>query len=407
MRAYERLLKYVVVRTPGNEKSTSVPSDPCQFELARALAEEMKQLGIADVEVDDKCYVYGHIPPTKGYEDRPCIGFVAHMDTVSDFVDHPICPVIHENYDGGKLALGDGQRTLDPGMFGHLPQLKGRTLITGDGTTILGVDDKAGVAEILTMAEEVQRRQIPHGKISIGFTPDEEIGRGADHFDVEKFGADFAYTVDGGAEGEIEFENFNACSADFIIKGVSVHPGSAKDIMINAAAVGCEIQSMLPEAESPAHTEGYEGFYHLTKMEGSCGKAFLSYIVRDHDREKFEERKRFLVSVAETINRKYGEKTVSLELEDEYRNMEEKIRPCFHLIENARKACRNAGVEPKTQPIRGGTDGARLSFMGLPCPNLGTGGYAFHGPYEHVTVEGMDKAVEILVCLAELYGQEK
>lgn len=405
MRAYERLLKYAVVRTPGNAESRTVPSDPCQFVLAKALAEEMKELGLEGVEVDEKCYVYGFLPATKGCEDKPKVGFIAHMDTVSDFVEHPIRPLVHEDYDGGVLALGESGRSLDPAMFGHLPGLKGKTLITSDGTTVLGADDKAGIADILTMVEEIQKKQIPHGRICVGFTPDEEIGRGADHFDLEKFGADFAYTVDGGAEGEIEYENFNACSATFTLKGVSVHPGSAKDIMINAAAVGCELQTMLPETESPAHTQGYEGFYHLTQMKGSCGEAVLSYIVRDHDFAKFEERKETLKSIAGKLNQKYGEGTVSLALKEEYRNMEEKIRPCFHLIENARKACRNAGVEPKTMPIRGGTDGARLSYMGLPCPNLGTGGYAFHGPYEHAVAEGMDKAVEILGQIVRLYGQ--
>lgn len=407
MKAYERFLKYATVMTPSDEESAAIPSSKCQFTLAELLAEEMRQLGLSDVRVDEKCYVYGYLSATPGYEDRTRLGFISHMDTVSDFTEHPIQPVIHEHYDGGKLSLGESGRTLDPAVFTHLAKLKGRTLITSDGTTILGADDKAGIASILTMAEELEKKKIPHGKICIGFTPDEEVGRGADHFDVGNFSADFAYTVDGGAEGEIEYENFNACDAVFTVTGVNVHPGSAKDIMVNAGAVACEIQSRLPEQETPAHTEGYEGFYHLIKMEGSCEKATLSYIVRDHDGETFEKRKQTLREIAAEVNQKYGENTVSLHITDQYRNMAEKIKPCFHLIENARNACKEVGVTPKVLPIRGGTDGARLSFMGLPCPNLGTGGYAFHGPYEHITVEGMDKTVKILVQLAKIYGQKR
>ena len=407
MKAYERLLKYAVVMTPSNEESDATPSSGCQFALAELLADEMKELGLSDVKVDETCYVYGYLPATPGYEDRTHLGFIAHMDTVSDFTEHPIHPLIHAHYNGAELSLGDSGRSLDPAVFTHLSSLKGRTLITSDGTTILGADDKAGIAEILTMAEKLEKEKIPHGKICIAFTPDEETGRGADHFDVKNFGADFAYTVDGGAEGEIEYENFNACSAVFTITGVNVHPGNAKDIMVNAGAVACEIQSRLPEQETPAHTEGYEGFYHLTKMEGTCEKASLSYIVRDHDAERFEKRKQTLQEITAAVNEKYGKDTVTLRIKDQYRNMAEKIRPCFHLIENAQKACKDSGTTPVVLPIRGGTDGARLSFMGLPCPNLGTGGYAFHGPYEHITAEGMDKVVEILIQLARIYGQRK
>lgn len=407
MKAYERFIKYAEVMTPSDEESASTPSSTCQFTLARLLAEEMTQLGLSGVRVDEKCYVYGYLPATPGYEDRISLGFIAHMDTVSDFTEHPVRPVIHKHYDGGNLPLDESGRTLDPAVFTHLPALKGRTLITSDGTTILGADDKAGIAEILTMAEELGQKNIPHGKICIAFTPDEEVGRGADYFDVENFGADYAYTVDGGAEGEIEYENFNACDAVFTAAGVNVHPGSAKDIMVNAGVVICEIQSRLPQQETPAHTEGYEGFYHLTKLEGTCEKGVLSYIVRDHDGERFEKRKQTLREIAAEMNQKYGENTVALHIKDQYRNMAEKIKPCFHLIENAQKACKEAGITPKVLPIRGGTDGARLSFMGLPCPNLGTGGYAFHGPYEHITVEGMDKTVDILLQLAKIYGHKK
>lgn len=405
MRAYERLLEYVKIKTPSDENSDSTPSSSCQFELAERLVEEMKELGIENAEVDSKCYVYGTIPATEGYEKCPGLGFIAHMDTVAEFTEHEIHPVLHKNYDGNSLTFDEGGRMLDTALFPHLKKLAGRTLITGDGTTILGADDKAGIAEIMTMAEQILQNDIPHGKICIAFTPDEEIGRGADAFDVKRFGADFAYTVDGGAEGEIEYENFNACEAVFEVRGVNVHPGSAKGIMINAAAVACEIQMMLPQEETPEQTEGYEGFYHLIRLNGSCEKAELVYIVRDHDADKFAQKQQKLKEIVTAMNHKYGEDTVRLQIREQYRNMAEKIRPCFHLIENAKKACEQVGVVPKVQPIRGGTDGARLSFMGLPCPNLGTGGYAFHGPYEHITAEGMDKSTAILVELVKQYSR--
>lgn len=407
MKAYERLLKYVQIRTPSDENSDSVPSSSCQFQLAEILVSEMKEMGIGDAAADEKCYVYGHIPATPGLENSPRLGFIAHMDTVSEFTSGPIRPLIHENYDGGVLPLGDSGRSLDPAMFTHLNDLKGKSLITGDGTTILGADDKAGVAAILTMAETLLKNQIPHGPLSIAFTPDEEIGRGADHFDIPRFSADFAYTVDGGAEGEIEYENFNACEAVFTVTGVNVHPGSAKDIMVNASLIACEIQSLLPRSETPAHTAGYEGFYHLIKMNGMCEEATLSYIVRDHDSDSFERRKQVLRSIEARMNEKYGPSTVKLKIRDQYRNMAEMIRPCFHLIENARKACETVGAIPRVQPVRGGTDGARLSFMGLPCPNLGTGGYAFHGPYEHITVEDLDTVVKILTELVHIYSAQE
>lgn len=405
MRAYERLLEYVKIKTPSDETNDSTPSSTCQFELAERLVEEMKELGIEDAAVDSKCYVYGTIPATEGYEKCPKLGFIAHMDTVAEFTEHEIHPVLYKNYDGNSLTFDEGGRMLDTALFPHLKKLAGRTLITGDGTTILGADDKAGIAEIMTMAEQILQNDIPHGKICIAFTPDEEIGRGADAFDVKRFGADFAYTVDGGAEGEIEYENFNACEAVFEVRGVNVHPGSAKGIMINAAAVACEIQMMLPQEETPENTEGYEGFYHLIRLNGSCEKAELVYIVRDHDADKFAQKQQKLKEIVTAMNHKYGEDTVRLQIREQYRNMAEKIRPCFHLIENAKKACEQVGVVPKVQPIRGGTDGARLSFMGLPCPNLGTGGYAFHGPYEHITAEGMDKSTAILVELVKQYSR--
>ena len=401
----ERFLRYARVLTPSREESETVPTSECQFTLAEMLVEEMKEMGITDAEVDDKCYVYGSIPAKPGCEACPALGFIAHMDTVSDFAEHPVTPVLHPQYDGGELRLGDSGRVLKVKDFPHLPSLAGRTLITSDGTTILGADDKAGVAEILTTAERLLTENQPHGKICIGFTPDEEVGAGADHFDVERFGADFAYTVDGGAEGEIEYENFNAASAVFEVKGFNVHPGSAKDVMINAALVAMEINGSLPPQETPEHTEGYEGFYHLTDMSGSVEKAKLSYIVRDHDGANYERRLERLREIAAKCNAAYGEGTVTLTIREQYRNMAEKIRPCFHLIENACRVAEGLGISPRVQPIRGGTDGARLSFMGLPCPNLGTGGYAFHGPYEHITAEGMERSVELLLGLVEVYAK--
>lgn len=405
MRAYERLIEYVKVPTPSAEESTTHPTSQCQFDLANKLVEELKTLGAVDVRVDGHCYVYGKIPASAGYEGKTKLGFISHMDTVSDFADHAVRPLVHPDYDGEDLKLGDSGRVLEKSVFPHLSELKGRTLITSDGTTILGADDKAGIAEIMTMVEELEKRDIPHGQISIGFTPDEEVGQGADLFDVPGFGAEFAYTVDGGREGEIEYENFNASGAKIKITGFNVHPGSSKDTMINAVEVACEIQSLLPEKENPRYTEGYEGFYHLTGMKGDVACAEMEYIIRDHDAEKFAAKEAYLREVAEKMNQKYGKGTVELEIHEQYRNMAEKIQPCFHLIENAQEAARRAGIQPQVLPVRGGTDGARLSYMGLPCPNLGTGGYACHGPYEHVTAEGMDQTVELLLELVKIYSE--
>ena len=403
MRAYERLLKYVVVRTPSDENSETFPSSKCQFDLAAILVEEMKGLGIEDAHVDEHCYVYGHIPATPGYEDKTKIGFIAHMDIVADYCDHDITPVIHENYDGCDLALGTSGRALTLKDFPHLSDLKGRTLITTDGTTVLGADDKAGIAEILTLVERMKEENIPHGPISVAFTPDEEIGTGTTYFNVEEFGAEFGYTLDGGPEGEIQYENFNACKADFEITGFGVHPGSSKDTMINAALVANEINNMLPGCETPRGTEGYEGFYHLMSMSGDVTQAKMHYIVRDHDKTLFEARKNTLRLIEKDLNEKWGEGTVKLTITEQYKNMAEIIATCMHLIDNARTACENADVVPNVIPIRGGTDGCQLSFKGLPCPNLGTGGYAYHGPFEHITVEGMDLATNMLVELVKLY----
>lgn len=403
VKAYERLLKYVVVRTPSDENSETVPSSQCQFDLAHLLEEEMKELGLTDIYLEDQCYLYGKLPATEGLEDKPAIGFIAHMDTVSDFCDHDITPVITENYSGEDLALGTSGLTLSTETFPHLKDLKGRTLITSDGTTVLGADDKAGIAEILTVIEQLQEQNIPHGPICVAFTPDEEIGTGASHFDVERFGADYGYTLDGDTEGEIQYENFNACKACFDIAGVSVHPGSSKDTMINASLVAMEINSLLPGMETPRGTEDYEGFYHLVSMSGDCSKAQLNYIVRDHDKNFFEARKRTLTLIEKNLNAKWGEGTVKLTLTDQYKNMAEIIAGCMHLIDNAKQACENAGIEALILPIRGGTDGCQLSFKGLPCPNLGTGGHAYHGPYEHITIEGMDKTVAMVTELVKLY----
>lgn len=404
MRAYERFLKYVVVHTASSEESETVPTTARQFDLAKMLVSELRSIGVEDAVVDDKCYVYAHIPATPGYEDQPALGFIAHMDTVPDFSGEDVKPRLIENYDGGEIVLGNSGRSLTPEQFPHLLALKGRTLIVTDGTTVLGGDDKAGVAEIITAAERILNENIPHGRLSIGFTPDEEVGSGADNFDVALFNADFAYTVDGGCEGEIEYENFNAAGAKLKVNGFNIHPGDAKNKMINALLVAMELNAMLP-AETPANTEGYEGFFHLTDMSGNVEHAEMSYILRDHSAEIMAARKATLVHAVKVINEKYGEGTVELVLRDQYQNMVEKIKPCMHLIDNAVEVAKSLNVTPRVLAIRGGTDGARLSFMGLPCPNLGTGDFACHGPYEHVTVEGMDKCTEIILGLVRKYSE--
>lgn len=397
MKAYERLLDYVTVYTQSDPESSTVPTTDCQFDLARRLVEEMKSLGIEDARVDDKCYVYGTLPATPGWEDKKKIGFIAHMDTAPDFNGKGVKPQVIEGYDGKDVVLGSSGRVLSVENFPHLAGLKGRTLITTDGTTLLGADDKAGIAEILTAVEVLRKDKLPHGTICIGFTPDEEVGAGADHFDVKAFGADYAYTLDGGEEGEIVYENFNASEANFTVHGFNVHPGSAKNTMVNAQLVAMEINSMLPGGEVPARTEGYEGFFHLCEMEGTVEKATLQYIVRDHDMAVFRRREDMLRHIARVLNEKYGEGTVELTIREQYLNMREKVEECFEVVEKAEAAIKGLGMKPITLPERGGTDGARLSFMGLPCPNLGTGGYAFHGPYEHITAEGMERSVEIIL----------
>lgn len=404
MKAYERLLTYAKVLTPSSAASSSSPSSDCQFDLARLLKQEMEEMGLSDVYLDEHCYLYGKIPATPGLENSTSIGFIAHMDTVSDFCSAPITPCLTPDYDGSLLKLGDSGRALDPAVFPHLKDLKGRTLITSDGTTILGADDKAGIAEILTLAEILLAGEIPHGPVSVAFTPDEEVGGGAALFDFDRFGASYAYTLDGGPEGEIQYENFNGCKADFHIKGFNVHPGSSKDTMINACLVAMEINALLPGMETPRGTEDYEGFYHLMDMSGDCSQAVLHYIVRDHDASMFEARKKTLRLIEKNLNEKWGAGTVELVIEDQYQNMASIIAGCMHLIDNAKLACEKSGVTPLIIPIRGGTDGCQLSYRGLPCPNLGTGGYAYHGPFEHITVEGMDKTVSILTELVKLFA---
>lgn len=405
MRAYERFLNYVPVWTTSDETSDTVPSADRELVLARMLVEEMKGLGIADARVDDKGYVYGHIPATPGCEDKPSLSLVAHMDTVADASGENIKPQIIENYDGKDVVLKGSGDILKVDEFPYLAELKGRTLITTDGTTLLGADDKAGIAEILTVAEEIIKEGLPHGKICIGFTPDEEIARGAKHFDVEGFGADYAYTLDGDEEGEIQFENFNASTAFITIHGVSVHTGSAKDVMVNSQTIATEIHQMLPVNERPETTEGYEGFYHLVSVQGNVTTTKMKYFIRDFDRKSFDARAQKLRDIAEEMNKKYGEGKVEVEIVESYYNMREKIEPCMQLIDYAKAAIEHAGITPIVSPVRGGTDGARLSFKGLPCPNLGTGGHAFHGVFEHITVEGMDKAVLIVKDIIRQFAE--
>ena len=403
MRAYERFLRYVKVYTTSDPESTAHPTTARQLDLGRMLAEELKALGLTDARLDEHGYVYATLPATPGCEAAPGLGFIAHMDTAPGTSGENVQPQLHENYDGGDVTLpatGDVMRVRD---FPFLAGMKGQTLITADGTTLLGADDKAGVAEIMTMAERLIAENRPHGKICIAFTPDEEVGQGADLFDVEGFGAAYAYTVDGDDVGEINYENFNAAEALITVHGFSVHPGSAKNAMRSALNIGIEFHNALPACERHEHTENREGFFHLCDMQGDVTTAKLAYIVRDHDAARFAARKAQMQHIAAILNEKYGEGTVELAIHDSYFNMLEKIRPHFHLIENARKAVEAAGLTPVEPPVRGGTDGATLSYKGLPCPNLGTGGFNFHGPFECITIEKMDKAVEIMLNLADLY----
>ena len=401
----DKFLRYISFETTSDENSTTHPSSLKELDLSRQLVQEMLAMGIADASLDENGYVMGTIPSNLDRE-VPVLGFIAHVDTSPDASGKDIKPQFIRDYDGSDIPLkGVPGLALRVKEFPEMLDYKGQTLITTDGTTLLGADDKAGVAEILTAAEYLLTHpEVKHGTIKIGFTPDEEIGCGVDFFDVKKFGADYAYTMDGGAIGELEYENFNAAGAKIHIQGCNIHPGSAKDKMVNAILVGMELARLLPPAERPEHTVGYEGFFHLTGFQGTVEEATMSYIIRDHDRARFEKRKLQMEAAVAYINNMYGG-IVTLDLRDQYYNMREQVEPHYHIIEKAIQAMEMAGIKPKIQPIRGGTDGARLSYMGLPCPNLFAGGHNFHGKLEFVPVESMEKAVEVIKNLIFLYAE--
>ena len=399
----EKFLNYVKIDTRSDENSTACPTTAKQHNLAKLLVKELEEMGAEDITYDtEHCYVYASIPASEGCDGRPVLGFIAHMDTAPAVTGENVKPRIIENYDGKDIVLNEEKNiVMKVSDFPELVEYTGKRLIVTDGTTLLGADDKAGVAEIMTMAEQLLlSRDIPHGKIRIGFTPDEEVGAGADHFDVKLFGADYAYTVDGGKLGELEYENFNAAGATVTFHGRSVHPGDAKNKMVNALLIAMEFQNMLPVFENPMYTEKYEGFYHLDLLSGSVEKAQAEYIIRDHDKDKFEQKKETFLRIGAYLNEKYGKDTVQIDMKDSYYNMREIIEQHMQLIENAKAAMEETGVNPIVVPIRGGTDGARLSYMGLPCPNLCTGGHNFHGRFEYICADSMEKIVEILLKLA-------
>ena len=401
MEITERFLNYVKFDTQSSEESTTVPSTPKQLIFAKYLKEELENEGFDDVEMDDKGYIYATLK-SNIKKDVPTIGFISHYDTSPDCSGENVKPRIVKNYDGGDIELSPGIIS-SPEKFPELLNHKGEDLIVTDGTTLLGADDKSGIAEIVqAMCYLRDHKEIPHGKIRMGFNPDEEIGMGAHHFDVEKFGCEWAYTMDGGDLGELEFENFNAASAKVFIKGVSVHPGYAQGKMINASRLAAEFANMLPGEETPEETEGYEGFYHLTGMETCTESAKLSYIIRDHDRDIFEDRKRFIQKCVEKMQEKYGKDVIWCEVKDQYYNMKEKIDPNMHVVDIVLKAMQECSVPPRVSPIRGGTDGAQLSFKGLPCPNIFAGGVNFHGPYEFISIQVMEKAMQTVVKICEL-----
>lgn len=400
----ERFLRYAKEYTTSDPESKSCPSTERQMIFMKKLESELKEIGLKEVDLDQNGYLMATIPANTD-EKTPVIGFIAHVDTSPDFSGENVQPQMIEKYDGKTIQLKNSV-SIDPSEFPEIVQYKGQDIITADGTTLLGADDKAGVAEIVTAAEILlNSEKIKHGKIRIGFTPDEEIGRGADKFNVKKFGADFAYTLDGGEIGELEFENFNAAGAKITIQGRSVHPGFAKGKMINATLVAHKILSMLPPTQRPEHTEKYEGFYHLMSLNGNVEKAEMQFIIRDHDRKKFEEKKKFLKEIVQLVNMEFGRELVHLELKDQYYNMRQKIEPVIHVVERAKVAMKKAGVQPKVKAIRGGTDGARLSYEGLPCPNIFAGGHNFHGPFEFIPVPSMKKAVEVILNIAETPGR--
>ncbi len=398
-----RFLSYVKIDTESNPASESTPSTQKQFNLAKKLVEELKSLGLSDADVDEKCYVMATLPANID-KKTSVIGFIAHMDTTPDFTGANVNPRIIENYEGNDIVLNEqSQIIMSVEDFPELKNYIGQTLITTDGTTLLGADDKAGVAEIMTMLEILHKNpDIKHGTIKVAFTPDEEIGRGADHFDVEKFAADFAYTLDGGPLGELEFENFNAAGATITITGRNVHPGTAKNQMINSQHLAMEFNSMLPVVERPEHTEKYEGFFHLLSFNGDVERTEMYYIVRDHNFEKFEQKKQLMLNIADFMNKKYGRQLVKVELKDQYFNMRKIIEQRMEIVDLAQKAMEEVGVEPNIKAIRGGTDGSKLSFMGLPTPNIFTGGHNFHGRFEYIPLQSMQKAVQVLLKIIEL-----
>lgn len=405
MWAYKRFLNYAKIWTSSERDSSSVPSSLRQFDLAHLLAFELRELGLSDVEVNNFGIVYARLPATPGYELNPRLGFIAHLDTHPDFNGKDVNPQVIENYDGRDVPLGTSGLVLRVASNPHLPRLKGDTLITTDGTSLLGADDKAGIAEIVTALERIIAKDLPHGTICVAFMPDEEIGNGTDNFDIERFGAQYAYTVDGWNAGEIVYENFNAAQAAILIRGRTTHTGHAKDKMVNAQLVGMQINGLLPPHEIPAETEGAQGFYHLLSSSGTVVCANLVYAVRDHDEVLFQKRLDTLSSICEMMNEQYGPGTVSMTIKHEYRNMRPVIESCFHLIEHAKAAVKAAGIEPQLNLARGGTDGARLSYKGLPCPNLGVGGYAYHGPMEHITAEALESVTRIIVELIRSYAE--
>lgn len=403
----ERFLKYVKIDTQSDENSQTCPSTEKQLVLAKLLVEELRSLGLSDVSLDENGYVMATLPSNID-KDVPVIGFISHMDTSPDMSGENVNPQIIKNYDGGDIIINKEKNlVLSPKLFPEMKEFIGHTLITTDGNTLLGADDKAGIAEIISAIEYfVKNPQVKHGTIKIAFTPDEEIGRGVDKFDVAKFGAQFAYTIDGSGPGELEYENFNAAKATVKIQGRNVHPGYAKNKMLNAMLIAMEFNSLLPVNERPEYTQDYEGFYHLIKFDGSVENATLIYIIRDHDRTKFEHKKKFIEKAGEFIQDKYGKDVLSIEVVDQYYNMREKVEPVFHIVEIAKKAMELVGVQPKVVPIRGGTDGSKLSYMGLPCPNIFAGGMNFHGKFEYVSVETMEKAKDVIIKIIELYAEE-
>jgi len=402
----DRFLRYVQIYTTSDPESETFPSTIRQLDFADLLANELRQIGLSDVSRNEFGYVIATLPSNLDHQG-PVIGFIAHMDSSPDYSGENVKPQLVRNYEGQDLVLNASQELiLSPADFPDLLRYLGQDLITTDGNTLLGADDKAGIAEIITAMDHlIQHPEIKHGKIRICFTPDEEVGRGTDHFDVSKFGADFAYTMDGGEIGELEYENFNAASAKITVKGRSVHPGSAKNAMINSMQVATQIVQSLPAEQRPEHTEGYEGFFHLTSFKGDVSLTKLEYIIRDHDLAKFEAKKNLMKEVCQLINLRYGQGTVTLEMHDQYYNMKLKVEPVKYIVDLAEQAMKDVGVTPKIRAIRGGTDGARLSWEGLPCPNIFAGGHNFHGPYEFVPVQSMQKAVEVIVRIAELVAE--